>query len=110
MNQPSKQPDAGGVRVVHVDVTHLWHVPADELRGAALRMQSGGSGGIVVAKLFRLMADNAMGSLKGARPSRWPRGLKADEALQRATLFLDLADELDGLAGPAADAGASAKG
>lgn len=111
MNQFSEQPDAGGRRVVRIDVSDFWYVPADELREIVLRMQPGSSGSLIIVKLFRLMADNAMGALKGARlPPRWPRDLTAEEALQRVTLLLDLADEVEGLAGPAHGAGTKAKG
>lgn len=93
------------------DLDLLWLVPADDLRRSALHVaRAHGRAGIAAARLFRRLSGAAMGFTQGDDGGRWPREMPAADALRRAALFLDLADELDGLAGPAADAGANAKG
>lgn len=93
------------------DLDLLWLVPTDDLRRAALHVaRTHSRAGIAAARLFRRLSGGAMGFASGGKGGRWPREMLADDALQRAALFLDLADELDGLAGSVPGAGTNAKG
>lgn len=97
MAQSSERPGPGARRVVHINASRLWAVPTDELLEGVAHIEPGSKGAIAVSQLFRLVADNAMGFLNGAKPSRWPPEMSAGDALRRVALLLDLADSLDGL-------------
>lgn len=81
----------------------LWLMPANELRQSLLReAPPGTSQGVAMSKFLRLLAGITMECRAEARSSGRPQGPSTDRTfLTRIELWLDLADELDGLDAPA---------
>lgn len=82
-----------------LEAEFLWMMPAPELRQCLLRASPPGSrSGSSMAKFLRLLAGITMECLAEARSSGRAQGPSTDHTfLARIEVWLDLADELDGL-------------
>lgn len=90
----------GSPRSLDFDIGPLLEMPSELLREVAFSSGAPGSvGGVTFAKILRAVSYLLMYgyALPGGRTGTLPSRLTHGQAMERATEFLDLADELDGL-------------